>query len=207
MNNIFLIFLTCFSLTLLSSSACLVVCNSLFNCWTVCEDWAFFSRALASVISSSLLRSCSSADVLCLLLASLLTVFSRSSIVLPCSKVLTYLTGKDKLSSFNRQKLFNKLAAQWGSPLSLQYERPPPIIFKFQFPGLGNKQIKTDQNNSFGYSCAEMWINSERQEKRDLITRYKLTFAVKKNCSIMYQFNLVNLLEVRLLPAASPSVL
>ena len=157
MNNIFLIFLTCFSLTLLSSSACLVVCNSLFNCWTVCEDWAFFSRALASVISSSLLRSCSSADVLCLLLASLLTVFSRSSIVLPCSKVLTYLTEKDKLSSFNRQKLFNKLRHNEQTLFEvLRYlcsMKGRQWYSNFQFPRLGNKKmIKTDQNNSFGYS-------------------------------------------------------
>lgn len=80
---------TCFSRTRLSSSACLVVCSSLLSCCIVWEDCAFFSRAWVSVISSSFLKSCSSALVLCLLLASLLTAFSSSSIVLPCSSVLT----------------------------------------------------------------------------------------------------------------------
>lgn len=80
---------TCFSLTLLSSSACLVVCSSLLSCCTVWEERAFFALASFSVISSSFFKSCSSADVLCLLLANLFTAFSNSSIVFPCSKVLT----------------------------------------------------------------------------------------------------------------------
>ena len=85
---------TCFSLTLLSSSACLVVCSSLFNCCTVWDERAFFAFASFSVISSSFFKSCSSADVLCLLLANLFTAFSSSSIVFPCSNVLTYIQKK-----------------------------------------------------------------------------------------------------------------
>lgn len=91
--------LTCFSRSLLSSRACLVVCSSLLNCCNVLEVCAFFSRASVSVISSSFLKSCNSVLVLCLLLASLFTAFSSSSIVFPCSRVLTL---KKMLTIFRR---------------------------------------------------------------------------------------------------------
>ena len=82
-------FLTCFSLSRVSSRFALMLSSSLFSCCTLALDWADLCRASCSVDSRSLFIPASATEVLCLLFASLLTACSKSSIVLPCSSVLT----------------------------------------------------------------------------------------------------------------------